>query len=288
MNKVTILTATYNSEKTLEYTIRSVIEQDYPDIEYIIIDGDSKDRTLEIIEEYQDYGIVYISEPDNGLYDALNKGINMATGDYVYVLGSDDMLASSSIISKVVAQLDDSVDVLSGRVMLVDDCNGKSFPINNYVQRNKENYTGGNPPHQAIFIKRNLLEKYKFDTKYRIASDYKLFLQVYYDEEVNIKYIDKIIAFFASGGVSRDTKMIDKECNEIYKELGLAFHSPTTNGSTDKVKMLKKLLWKLNIYYIMKKMMMPIITIIRNKLLLQEHSCNNNNCRWCGRYIEKK
>ena len=88
--KITILTATFNSGKTLEQTISSVVNQDYKDIEYIIVDGASTDNTVDIIKKYEKYGIKWISEPDNGLYDALNKGFDMATGDYFQVLGSDD------------------------------------------------------------------------------------------------------------------------------------------------------------------------------------------------------
>ena len=104
MLKITIITVSYNAAATIEQTISSVVHQDYPNIEYIIIDGGSTDGTIDIIKRYESYGIRWISEPDHGIYDAMNKGIRYATGDYLYFLGADDWLCNNEVILSIRTQ----------------------------------------------------------------------------------------------------------------------------------------------------------------------------------------
>ena len=122
--KVTIITVTYNSEKFLRDCIESVINQDYPDIEHILIDGVSTDSTVSIIKEYEDKIAKWISEKDNGMYDAINKGMVMATGDVIGILNSDDMLASRDVISNIVKYfIEHKVDSVYGDLVYVDQQN---------------------------------------------------------------------------------------------------------------------------------------------------------------------
>ena len=120
--KISIITAAYNVEKTIEQTILSIVQQDYPNLEYIIVDGNSTDKTVEIIKKYAShYDIKWVSEPDKGLYDALNKGVHMATGDYIEIIGADDSLSSTTIVSEIAAQIDADVDIFGGELWCVDE-----------------------------------------------------------------------------------------------------------------------------------------------------------------------
>ena len=128
--KISVVTAAYNAAKTIEQTISSVVNQDYPYIEYVIVDGSSTDGTVSIIEKYaSSYNIKWVSEPDRGLYDALNKGVQMATGDYIEIIGADDALVSADIISRVVHEMNTDTDVFAGQVWYVNEDSKNSFPI---------------------------------------------------------------------------------------------------------------------------------------------------------------
>lgn len=278
MYKISIITATYNSGRTLEQTISSVVEQDYPNIEYIIIDGKSTDNTLDIIERYADKGIKYISEVDEGIYDAFNKGIEIATGDYILFLGSDDSLCSKDIISKVSSRLDDNIDILSAAVMVVDEKSGKQYPIYNHHALDKIKYPGGMIPHQGMFVKTSLQKKYKFDTKYKVVADYKFFLQCYYDINVRFKFIDDPVVYFTNNGVSSNREICCAENNRVYEELGLPFHDSMDSNSLWK-KYLKLGLYKMN----MLAHILKLKAWCRCMFIWEKHRCDNKICRWCGR-----
>ena len=282
--KITIITAAYNSVKTIEQTILSVIEQDYPYIEYIIIDGGSSDGTQDVIKRYEDKGIRWISEPDNDLYDALNKGVTMATGDYIEIIGSDDALYDKSIISQVVSQIGSDIDIISGQEMAVDEVSRRTFLCNdNNYARVKENYNGGMVGHAAMFVKKKILLKYKFDISYKIAADYKFFLQCYYDENVKIKYIDDVIAFFAIGGVSSNDKLLFYENMRINNELGLSLGNGSLGDNNKLIIYMKAVMRRLSIYYKIKKILNPLIMFVNRRFRWDKHYCNNKKCRWCGR-----
>lgn len=282
--KLTVITATYNSESTLEQTISSVINQDYANFEYIIIDGGSTDGTIEIIKRYEKKGIKWISEPDDGLYDALNKGINMALGDYFFVLGSDDALYNESIISKIMSQIDDSIDILSGSVIVVDEGSRKWYLATNNHAREKNIYKGGMIPHQGMITKTCLGKKYPFDKTYEIVADYKFFLQCYYDNKVKIKYIDDVVAFYSNGGVSsnNDERFI-LECNRLYDELGLPFCDSFVNSKSSIKRFIKLILKKIGALMYAIIIMKKIKYTINTRFIWKKHKCNNIICRWCGR-----
>lgn len=195
---ISIVTVTYNAADTLEKTINSVICQKYKNIEYIIIDGDSKDGTVDIIKKYAKYIDMWSSEPDNGIYDAMNKGIEKANGDFIGFLNADDWYEADAI-AKV-------VDVLQQRPTLefiYGDINvyGEQFL---YVHHGNvgNNYIGDAIPHPSCFIKSSILKQNNFDLKYHIAADYELVARLI--KELNIKkaYCNITLANYRIGGVS--------------------------------------------------------------------------------------
>jgi len=204
--KVTIITVTLNSEKYLEDCIRSVIGQDYKDIEHIVIDGKSKDGTLAIIKKYEGHIAKWISEKDYGMYDAINTGMTMATGDIIGTLNSDDILASPDVISEVVRSfIDQHVDAVYGDLLYVNPDNldrvirvwkGLTF------KRSRYKY-GWMPAHPTFYFRRELLEKYgNYETHYFTAADYEFMARYLYRFKVNAYYIPKLLIKMRQGGMS--------------------------------------------------------------------------------------
>ncbi|MGL5271459.1 MAG: glycosyltransferase family 2 protein, partial [Selenomonadaceae bacterium] len=200
--KISIITVVFNTKDTILQTIYSVINQEYANIEYIIIDGGSKDGTIDIIKEYENRISYWISESDRGIYDAMNKGIEQATGDYIYFLGADDCLIDENIIAKAAGYLkDDPVDVLSGRVWVVNEQFGIQTEYSNVFDLG-DIYRGYCIPHQGLFVKAGILKKWLFDIKYKSSADRKMFYQLYFSPEVNFKFIEEKIAYYDDGGMS--------------------------------------------------------------------------------------
>lgn len=207
--KVSIITATYNSEKTLRHTLESVLHQDYEQIEYIIVDGASKDGTLQLIKEYEPrFGgrMKYVSEPDKGLYDAMNKGLRMATGDVIGILNSDDFLNNSGIISLVAEHMQTSnVDAVYGDVHYVDDNNlGKC--VRYYSSRVFSRglmRLGFMPAHPSFYCKAEVYrDKGLFDTSFKQAADFELLLRLIYCQSISTKYIPTDFVTMRVGGLS--------------------------------------------------------------------------------------
>lgn len=193
--KISIITVCLNAAQTIENTINSVISQSYPYIEYIIIDGQSTDGTKDIINKYRDRISVYISENDAGIYDAMNKGIAMATGDFIYFLGGDDVL-NGDIIKEVVPYLNSNVNsVHYGQVLLSPSHKlfGGKFSKWRLIHRNIT--------HQSIFYPAMVFETKRFNTKYPIAADwdFNLFLM---SRKIRFEYNGLIIAVFNVNGIS--------------------------------------------------------------------------------------
>lgn len=175
--KLSIITITFNSNRYLEQTISSVINQSYKNIEYIIIDGGSTDNTLDIIKKYESKINYWISEPDHGIADAMNKGLKLATGDYILFLHSDDYLIDSNIIYRAIRQISTSYDIILFNIILERD--GRkllAYPrgLNWWI-----NFKTG-VFHQSTFCSRNLFQKIgNFDRQFKIAMDYDFFLRAY-------------------------------------------------------------------------------------------------------------
>ena len=278
--KITIITASYNAASTIAQTISSVVDQDYPNIEYIIVDGGSTDGTVEIIKKYAPYGIRWISEPDGGLSDALNKGVHMASGDYIEIIGADDALTSPHIISRIVDSIEPHTDILCCQSWFVDEQTKTQRPHTNTHPQDRENYHGGMVSHAGMFVRKSLLLHYPFDISYRIAADYKFFLQCYYDTRVHIQYSNEMVAFFATSGRSSDAKECIVENNRIYRDLELPFHAPNDDWSHPLKRLVKRGLLALGAFDFVRSLWRGIDA----RVCWEQHTCENKICRWCGRY----
>jgi len=217
--KITIITVSYNAVATIEQTISSVVHQDYPHIEYIIVDGGSTDGTVDIIKKYESHGIRWISEPDHGIYDAMNKGVQMASGDYIYFLGADDWLCSSEVMRAVsdVIHVHAGFSFYMGNVLLYQN-------IYRLIQRKRVDITvenlkrGEMCPHQGLFTSRTLMQE-GFDTEYRIAADYEFLLRNIMLGE-NYCMMDIDVAYYSVFGTSADRALYDEYIAIIKKYAG--------------------------------------------------------------------
>ena len=176
--KISVITVCYNSVATIRSTIESVLEQDYSNIEYIIIDGGSKDGTLELVTEYKDKIAKIISEHDEGIYDAMNKGISASTGDYVGILNSDDIFAHSHVISEIASILSEKkVDAIYGDLVLVNR-QDTSRVVRSYSSKHFKKWKirfGLMLPHPTFYAKRNLFDEFGFyKLNYRVSADFEL------------------------------------------------------------------------------------------------------------------
>lgn len=201
--KVSIITATFNSERFLENTILSVINQSYSNIEYLIIDGASKDNTLKIVDKYKEKISVCISEPDQGIYDAFNKGIHLATGDVIYFLNSDDYLCHERIIEEVVTIFAKNPDlsIVYGNIVILDETINHSFIKGKQITLDdlKKGYM---PPHPAFFARKELFYRFRgFDQEYKSASDLDFIINCFKYYSNYSFYINKEIAVFRLGGL---------------------------------------------------------------------------------------
>ena len=183
---VNIITVVYNGEKYLEHTIQSVIRQTYDNIEYIIIDGGSTDGTVDVIKKYEDRIDYWVSEADKGVYDAMNKGVSAANGQWIYFLGSDDILFDS--IHKISNKLNNQYDAVYGDVYMP-----KRHILYN-GRFNKLKLLFGNICHQAIFYNKKILIKNKFNLEYKIYADYALNISIY--DKTKFYYHPILLAYY--------------------------------------------------------------------------------------------
>lgn len=200
--KVSVITVCYNAVDSIDNTIKSVLSQTYKNIEYIIIDGMSTDGTLDIINNYRDKISTFISEKDNGIYDAMNKGIGIATGDVVYFLNSDDVLFDENVIKDVVTEFEKVKDtsLLYGDIIFEDKINF-SKELVKYDKINRKTLVHAALCHQAVFAKRLLFDGIGgFDLRYKINADYDWLLKVFLSNKYTVTYFDRIIAKFTQGG----------------------------------------------------------------------------------------
>lgn len=202
--KLSVITVCLNSDKTLERTIQSVITQQYANIEFLVIDGGSTDGTLAIIDKYRDRINVVISEPDNGMYDAINKGIKAATGDIIGVLNADDVYADEEVATVIVeAFANQNPDVLFGNLTYVQP-NGKVLRkwVSKRYRHGLFNW-GWMPPHPTFYCKKALFDQLGYyDTNFGTAGDYELMVRFMHRYKANSYYLNKIIVNMSVGGVS--------------------------------------------------------------------------------------
>ena len=232
--KISLITVTYNSGKTLSTTLESVLAQNHPNIEYIIVDGASKDNTVDIIKEYEPRfkgALKWVSEPDKGLYDAMNKGIRMATGDAIGILNSDDFFTTNDILQQVsdAFEANKELDAVYGDVHFVNPDNLEKCVryYSSKVFRRELMKLGFMPAHPSIYLKKERFEQfglYKMD--YKIAADFEFLLRVIYKEGIRTQYLPLDMVTMRTGGAStsgfESHKRIMKEHLRAFRENGIS------------------------------------------------------------------
>jgi len=231
--KISIITVVYNNKETIQDTIDSVCSQDYDNIEYIIIDGESTDGTIEVINEtiqmHSQRNITFISEKDNGAYDAMNKGIDLADGDIIGILNSDDVYNDKHCLSIVVNELQEkSTDSVFANLVYVRPNNPYKV-VRYYSSANfssKKFAFGWMPAHPTFFVRRKCYEKYgKYKTNYIIAADYELLVRFFTTNQISYSYIPKVLVRMKVGGVStknfKSNWILNKEIVRACKENGI-------------------------------------------------------------------
>ena len=204
--KVSIITVVRNNEATVAHAINSILSQDYPEIEYVVIDGGSEDATVDIIKSYDKKINRFISESDEGMYDAMNKGLKLATGNIIGLLNSDDFYEHKRVISEVVEQfIPRAVDLIFGDIVFVNPQN--LHQVIRYYSSAKfrpELFSWGwIPAHTSCFLKREVYEEYGyFKTNYQLAADYELLLRFIKIHQIFYSYIPEVLVRMRPGGAS--------------------------------------------------------------------------------------
>lgn len=216
--KISVITITYNSEKTVEDTIKSVVAQDFPNLEYLIIDGMSKDKTLQVVGKYNAYIDKVVSEKDKGLYDALNKGIKTATGEVIGMLHSDDIYANNQVISKVAQQfaIDPQLEAVYADLVFVDrnDTNKvlRTWKAGEYKEDAFKK--GWMPPHPTFFVKKSVYDRFGgFNLDLKLSADYELMLRFIHKEKIKVAYLPEIIVKMRMGGISNTSFFVKLKAN---------------------------------------------------------------------------
>ncbi len=204
--KISLITVTYNCENTIADTLKSVMEQKCAELEYIVVDGGSTDKTVDIIKEYEEIISFWSSSSDSGIYDAMNRGLKKATGDYVGFLHADDIFFSADTLKRIMSALKvQTPDALYGDLEYVNSTDTdkvirrwKSCKFHLNLLKN-----GWMPPHPTLYIRRNVIQKIGFfDTTYRIAADYDYILRLFTQEDIKLLYLPIVIVKMRMGGAS--------------------------------------------------------------------------------------
>lgn len=244
--KISVITVSYNSENTIKDTIESVLEQTFRDIEYIVVDGLSNDGTIDIVKSYEDQfrskGISFkwISEKDNGLYDAINKGIKIATGDVIGILNSDDFYLDNMVLNDIAGSFNSNIDCTYGNLVYVKADN-TDIVCRRWVSKDfkkglfEKSWT---PAHPTFYCKKSIYEKYGlYRTDFTIASDVDLMYRFLDTNNIRSRYIDRVFIKMRAGGVSNRGF---KSTLTIIKELSISINE---NGG--KFNILKYMFYKL-------------------------------------------
>lgn len=218
---LSVITVCYNAKETIENTILSVIKQSYNNVEYVIIDGASTDGTLDLIKKYESKINYWISEPDKGIYDAMNKATKVATGDYLFFLNSDDIFYNNDVLSEFAAVLNSNNTIYYGDVMQVP---GDKF-YGGIFSKWRLSYT--NICHQAIFYPKIVFKNYSYNTRYKIYADWNLNILCYADKNIQFQYVRKFVTYYSICGLSNLSPKDDNFTSDFYriisKNFGLLF-----------------------------------------------------------------
>lgn len=229
--KISLITVTYNSGKTVRDTLESVLSQTYSDLEYIVVDGASTDHTMDIIRQYAprfNRRMRYVSEPDQGLYDAMNKGIRMATGEIVGLLNSDDMFSEATALEKVVDcfRHHPETDAVYADLYYVAP-EDTDRVIRHWISgRRKPFNRGWHPAHPTFYAKREIYQRYGlFDTELKLAADFELMLRFIEKDRIRLVYLQQpLVRMRLGGATSKNLTNIlrgNKECIKAFKKNGL-------------------------------------------------------------------
>lgn len=226
--KVSIITVCYNSGKTIESTIQSILAQDYSNLEYIVVDGGSKDDTLQILQKYRQGITTLISEPDQGMYDAMNKGIRAASGEVIGILNSDDFFYNEQVIPQVAKAFRSAdTEATIGDIIFIKE--GSEKVLRKYSARNwspSRFAWGFMPPHPSFFVRQSMFEQFGFyKTDYQIAADYELLIRFLLVHQIRWKYLPIITTKMRMGGTStqglKSLYILNKEIARACKENGV-------------------------------------------------------------------
>lgn len=218
--KISIITVVWNNKETIKDSINSVLNQTYADIEYIVVDGSSSDGTVDIVKDYENKISHFISEPDEGVYDALNKGIELASGDVIGILHSDDLFSDRFVVSDMMEKMVlENAEIAFSDVVIVD--NSMTKVLRYYMSSYFSPWMfkiGWMPPHPACFIKKSLFDEFGlYSLDYKVAGDFDFLLRIFYSRQISWTHLDRVIVKMRQGGLSSSgfsSKMIiAKEIN---------------------------------------------------------------------------
>jgi glycosyltransferase involved in cell wall biosynthesis len=204
--KISIITVAFNAEATIRDTINSVLSQKGVDVEYVIVDGKSTDNTVAIIEEYKSQIDQFVSETDKGIYDGMNKGVQMATGDIVGILNSDDFYMDDQVLQKVAKLFEDSsIEGVYADLVYVDaedtDKITRTWKSGTYEKGAFKK--GWMPPHPTFFVRKEVYEKYgSYSLQLKSAADYEFMLRTIHKHDINLAYLPEVIVKMRAGGMS--------------------------------------------------------------------------------------
>ena len=251
--RVSIITTCFNRERTIRGTIESVLGQDYSDIEYIIIDGASKDGSLKVINEYKDRIARIVSEPDGGMYEGLNKGLRMATGDIIGLVHSDDFLYSTDTISHIVRAFGQTgADMVYGNGIFVDEQDTTKIVRDWHSGTYKKGKVarGWLPLHPTVYITKEWLARCgMYDESYKIAADSEWLVRNLHDLSPKVHYIDEYIVRMRMGGLSTDPAKMKRKWGEdlrMYRSHGIHPHLALACKIASKVPQFVKAKFKIN------------------------------------------
>jgi glycosyltransferase involved in cell wall biosynthesis len=232
--KISVITVCFNSEATIAHTLQAVAAQTHPDVEHVIVDGGSRDGTVKLVETLGRNGRVILSEPDKGIYDAMNKGLRLATGDVIGFLNADDMYVRDDVLTRVSALMrQGGLDALYGDAEFVHPSR-LDKPVRRYRSdhfRPDRIAWGWMPAHPALFLRRQIFERYgNFRPDYRIAGDFELVARIFHRGELVHQHLPEVLVRMRTGGIStgglRNTLLLNREVLRACRENGIASSWP--------------------------------------------------------------